>query len=268
VCDEFINHFFDTTKFNNSVLSNGEGGVRIYLFYENFSLIPISIPNLPEQKRIASLFTVLDKKIAELKRQKSLLEQYKKGLMEKLFSQELRFKDENGKVFPEWGNHRIGDVSKIQGGYAFKSSGFKESGIAVIRISNLSIVGNRINTQNLVYSEPIQNDKSFIIQKGDLLIAMSGGTTGKTCIYDLESPSYLNQRVGLFRKTSDKLNYQFLTHFIQSMEFQKQLKSVLASGAQPNIGSNDIEQFKFQLLSKSFSRYRSFEFYIACKKNY
>ena len=169
--------------------------------------------------------------------------------MQKLFSQELRFKDENGKEFPKWKNHRIGDVCKIQGGYAFKSSEFKDSGISVIRISNLSIVGNGIDTENLVYYDKIQNDKSFIIHKGDLLIAMSGGTTGKTCIYDLDSPSYLNQRVGLFRKTSEKLNYQYLTHFIQSSDFQKQLKSVLAAGAQPNIGSNDIESFKLQLPS-------------------
>ncbi|MFA6276163.1 MAG: restriction endonuclease subunit S [Pedobacter sp.] len=67
----------------------------------------IFAPAIPEQKRIASFFTVLDKKIAELKQKKNLLEQYKKGVMQKLFSQELRFKDENGKDFPKWEKKKL-----------------------------------------------------------------------------------------------------------------------------------------------------------------
>jgi type I restriction enzyme S subunit len=70
----------------------------------------IFAPTIPEQKRIASFFTVLDKKIAELKQKKNLLEQYKKGIMQKLFSQELRFKDENGKEFPKWEEKKLGEV--------------------------------------------------------------------------------------------------------------------------------------------------------------
>ena len=70
----------------------------------------IFAPAIPEQKRIASFFTVLDKKIAELKQKKNLLEQYKKGVMQKIFSQELRFKDENGKEFPDWEVKKLGEV--------------------------------------------------------------------------------------------------------------------------------------------------------------
>lgn len=72
--------------------------------------IEISFPSLPEQKRIASFFTALDQKIAELKQKKNLLEQYKKGVMQKLFSQALRFKDEKGKEFPKWEKKRLGEV--------------------------------------------------------------------------------------------------------------------------------------------------------------
>lgn len=73
-------------------------------------------PSIPEQKRIAAFFNVLDKKIAELKQKKALLEQYKKGVMQKLFSQELRFKDDNGKEFPKWEKKKLYDICKMQAG--------------------------------------------------------------------------------------------------------------------------------------------------------
>ncbi|HRK28972.1 MAG TPA: restriction endonuclease subunit S [Chitinophagales bacterium] len=76
----------------------------------------IFAPSIPEQKRIAAFFTVVDKKIAELKQKKALLEQYKKGVMQKLFSQELRFKDENGKEFPKWEKKKLGEMCRMQAG--------------------------------------------------------------------------------------------------------------------------------------------------------
>ena len=62
----------------------------------------IFAPTIAEQTRIASFFNVLDQKLTQLKQKKALLEQCKKGVMQKIFSQELRFKDENGKEFPKW----------------------------------------------------------------------------------------------------------------------------------------------------------------------
>ena len=59
-------------------------------------------PPFPNKHALHLSSQLLDKKIAELKQKKTLLEQYKKGVMQKLFSQELRFKDENGKEFPKW----------------------------------------------------------------------------------------------------------------------------------------------------------------------
>ena len=66
-------------------------------------------------------------------------------------------------------------------------------------------------------------------------------------IYNLNEKAYLNQRVGLFRANKDKLYYGYLVQFVFSKLFYRQLDTVLVAGAQPNISSKDIEDFKFNL---------------------
>jgi len=68
-------------------------------------------PSLPEQQKIASFFTAIDQKISQLKRKLTLLEEYKKGVMQKIFSQEIRFRDDNGQEFPKWEKKRLGELT-------------------------------------------------------------------------------------------------------------------------------------------------------------
>jgi len=73
--------------------------------------LKVIIPSLPEQYKIASFFTLNDKKISQLKQKKTLLEQYKNGLMQEIFSQEIRFRDDNGQEFPRWQQKRFGELT-------------------------------------------------------------------------------------------------------------------------------------------------------------
>jgi len=106
----FLNTFLKTDLSREQITSKSGGSTRYNVGQEILASISLPFPSLPEQTRIASFFNVLDKKISELKQKKSLLEQYKKSVMQKLFSQELRFKDENGNEFPKWEKKKLGEV--------------------------------------------------------------------------------------------------------------------------------------------------------------
>ena len=79
------NHYLKTEHFKNSVLRNGEGGVRIYLFYENFSEITINIPTIREQRCITNFLSSLDEKINHAQTEITKTEVWKKGLLQKMF---------------------------------------------------------------------------------------------------------------------------------------------------------------------------------------
>ncbi len=82
----------------------------IHLYAAHLKRIPIALPCIQEQQKIASFLSSIDTRIEQLKRKKSLLDQYKKGLIQKLFSQEIRFKDDEGEKYPEWEGSKIGLV--------------------------------------------------------------------------------------------------------------------------------------------------------------
>ena len=83
--DEFMICFLNTAHFRQAVESNVEGGIRSYLFYENFSRINIIFPTIQEQRRISSVIKSIDKLLSSNQHKVSLLEEQKKGLMQNLF---------------------------------------------------------------------------------------------------------------------------------------------------------------------------------------
>ena len=243
IFNPFLQHWFQSKDFYKNVHKN-LGATINSINGSDLKKFKVPFPKNNEQQKIADFLTAVDRRIELLEKKKTLLETYKKGVMKKIFNQEIRFKDDNGNDFPDWEEKRLGEICKLQGGYAFKSNSFKDTGIPIIRISNISNDNNYLNLENLVHYEEISNEENFTVLKGDLLIAMSGATTGKTSISNYDGKCYLNQRVGLFKSKTDKLNYSYLVQFVYSPMFGSQLVRFLVAGAQPNISSKDIESVR------------------------
>ena len=111
---DFIESFFSTTIWHShmeDIANYGARADRMSFSVGDFYKMPIPFPTLTEQIKIAKFLTTVDEKLTQMKKKKNLLEQYKKGIMQKLFSQELRFKDENGQDFAEWEEKILGEIT-------------------------------------------------------------------------------------------------------------------------------------------------------------
>lgn len=133
----------------------------------------------------------------------------------------------------------LGDVCNFQNGFAFKSSLFKDNGSPIVRITNID--GGRVNLSDVKYflMDDYNTDMAaYEVHKGDILIAMSGATTGKIGFYNYEHASYLNQRVGKFLPNTNILNNRYLYHYLLSKV--EDIYIISGGGAQPNLSSNRL----------------------------
>lgn len=141
----------------------------------------------------------------------------------------------------------LNSVCQFQNGFAFKSNLFVERGLPILRITNIS--NGELSNDDYVYFNPNdynENLDSYIVKKGSIVIAMSGATTGKIGYNYSNNNYYLNQRVGLFKPNTIKLNNRYLYHWLTT-QTNKILQVSSGSGAQPNLSSVKMMQFTIPL---------------------
>lgn len=141
-----------------------------------------------------------------------------------------------------WCRCTLKDIGIFESGYAFSSDEYKQNGVPLVRISNITNNGN-IDLSSCVYIQNYNNSK-FIIHKGDLLIAMSGATTGKMGVYKYKTDALLNQRVGNLKCTEAWLQ-QYRNYFMLAKS--NYILNIAYGGAQPNISAKAILSIKIDL---------------------
>ena len=130
---------------------------------------------------------------------------------------------------------KLGDLCSFESGFAFSSNDFKTSGIPLVRISNIQ--DSTVTLKNCVFIQD-EVDEKYIIKTGDLLIAMSGATTGKMGIYSMRQRALLNQRVGNICVQSRYLTANYRNYFMYSQS--DVILKMAYGGAQPNISSQMV----------------------------
>lgn len=108
--NRFLFQYLFTPSFLKQLLAELVGSDQPYIKSDLFKVTKNLFPSKQEQEKIASFLTSIDSKIEQLTKKESLLQEYKKGVMQKIFNQEIRFKDDDGSEFCEWEEKKLGDI--------------------------------------------------------------------------------------------------------------------------------------------------------------
>ncbi|PWK16951.1 type I restriction enzyme S subunit [Arcicella aurantiaca] len=142
----FIQPILSSEKGQNLFLSLQTGSGREGLNFQSIKGIELSFPTLPEQQKIATFLSTVDEKLQALKKKKSLLETYKKGAMQKLFSQNIRFKDDEGNDFEDWEVKTLGEVANITMGQSPSSNSYNSENMGIALIQGNADIQNRLSS--------------------------------------------------------------------------------------------------------------------------
>ena len=125
---EWLAQKLDIYNLNRLSESSAQPGLSV----SKLARFKLFVPELTEQQKIAAFLSSIDTKIEQLNKKKALWEQYKKGMMQKLFSQEFRFKDERGKDCSDWNKRKLPDFSEINKGKSIVRNDIVNEGYPVI----------------------------------------------------------------------------------------------------------------------------------------
>lgn len=194
--------------------------------------------SIEEQEKIGDFFSKLDHQIELEEKKLELLEQQKRGYMQKIFSQELRFKDENGDEYLNWKTSQLGEITKTFSGGTPKSNnaGYYNGDIPFIRSGEIS----KQFTELKITENALNNSSAKLVEKGDLLYALYGATSGEVAISKINGA--INQAV-LCIKSKESIS--FLLNFLK-LQKQHILKTYI-QGGQGNLSASIVKGITIKL---------------------
>lgn len=189
----FMNKLLKTSSARKEITTKSGGSTRYNVGQETLSDVEVMFPKLEEQVKIASFFSLIDDKISLQGDKVEALKEYKKGMIQKIFRGELRFKDDDGRYYPEWRNIRLSEVLKERKSYSQKNEGLEH---ATLSKDGIYGKGKRYNRDFLV----VTDDKKYKITKlGDICYNPANLKFGVICRNDygdsIFSPIYVTFEV-------------------------------------------------------------------------
>ncbi|MCO8055818.1 restriction endonuclease subunit S [Acinetobacter towneri] len=214
--------------------------------------VDIYLPSKEEQTKIASFLSNVDEKISQLTQKHELLSQYKQGMMQKLFSQRLRFKADDGSEFGEWKFIKLNQLGKSYNGLTGKTKDDFGNGDAYVTYKQI-FDNRKINLQKIdkVNIQPHETQNRVI--KGDLFFTTSSEIPEEVAycsaiLDDFDYPLYLNSFCFGFRPNNqNQLNSNYASFFFRSNQFRNTILHLAQGSTRFNISKTAFMDMKIAL---------------------
>ena len=247
ILHDYCVQFMQSSKHFYYVASMMSGGTRRRISRKNLENELISFPCLPEQQKIADFLATIDTVIEKQKETVSAWEERKKGVMQKLFSQEVRFKADDGSQFPDWEEKKLGDCGRFYTGVGFskKYQGHKGLDVDVYKVSDMNIIGNEkymTLSNNTVDDSIVGQMKTKIITSKCLVFAKVGAAIYGERKRITTKPFLIDNNMMTFEPYSC-LNIEYLHSWSCSVKFSQYAQV----GALPSYNSSDIGIIKIHI---------------------
>jgi type I restriction enzyme S subunit len=242
--------YYINQKLRKKISTLAKGSSISNVYNSDLKKLKIILPEIVEQQKIATFLTDVDDKITKLTKKKDLLEEYKKGIMQKIFNQELRFKDDNGNAFADWKEKKLGDIGTFRTSSVDKLSKQDEQEVHLVNYMNVyrheTISNHTVKSYQVVTANENQL-KSSNLSKGDILFTPSS-----------ETPTDIGHSVVIFEDINDavysyhlirfrpkiKLDLMFSHYFCNTSEVLRQLSRFSTGSTRFTISISNFSKVK------------------------
>ena len=245
----FIGSLLETNKVQQKLINELTGSTIKNLSLKSIRECKLYLPLKEEQEKIASFFSLIDDKIYLQDEKLKMLKDYKNGMMQKIFSRELRFKDDEGRDYPEWEEKKLSKLGETYTGLSGKTKdnfGIGEGKYVIYK----NVFANTIAKEEeveLVEINSGENQNNVI--KGDLLFTTSSETpceVGMVSCWNYDSKDlYLNSFCFGYRLFDlENVSHIYLSYLLRSNNYRRKI-SILAQGStRYNISKNELMKIK------------------------
>ncbi|MEK0157854.1 restriction endonuclease subunit S [Pseudoalteromonas piscicida] len=243
---KYIAYLLSSKEMNHKINRLNDSGAKAGLNLPTIRSIPIDVPPLPEQRKIAKILSTWDKAISTTERLIDNSKQQKKALMQQLLTGKKRLLDDSGKPFEgEWEDTTIGSTSKCFSGGTPSRSKDEYYGGQIPWITSGKLNDRFIVDVNEYITElGLENSSAKVVKNGSILIAMYGATAGKVAINKLDNAT-INQAI-LALETKSHC-YNLFMFYLLDVQMKRALN--LVQGGQPNLSAAIIKTIKIRLPS-------------------
>ncbi|SUN25573.1 restriction endonuclease S subunit [Staphylococcus cohnii] len=245
--NKFLYYFLDLFKKQNRWSRFSQGSTFESISGKDIRDLKFYVCNSEEQNKIGEFFNKLDRQI-ELEEEKlELLEQQKKGYMQKIFSQELGFKDENGNEYPTWQSYKLGNLyKKGKAGGTPKSteSKYYNGEVPFLSISDITEQGKFImNTEKSITQEGVDNSTAWLVPVNSINYAMYA-SVGYLSINKIEVAT----SQAIFNMVFEDNNLvEYIYYYLNHIRDKGILEKLVGTGTQSNLSASIMKNMYIKL---------------------